>query len=250
MANQLFTTCSRQQNLEVLEVSRKKKRLNWLNQAFLPSWNPKFRPMPDGPHPELPGGWSPKASRSAPATQWRSPGTWSSPGRSKRCDGSNEKMEVELWWFVSNSQQWKKLPQGRCWDMCFYLFWTSNMCKSCWFSWKHNWKKNDVRRFSLNKSGSGHRTFGKHMDWSKVIWDTPHFQKFDSMERILHTKRLGKHGFYWFLIGQVEFLGHQPPKLWCTAQLTPYPIILIPPPLVKSPIACPLRHHFALRGQS
>ena len=179
----------------------------------------------------------------------------------RREQRKNGGAKTTLWWFshgwimvicfqFGSSQHWKKLPQGRCWDMCFYLFWTSNMCKSCWFSWKHNWKKNDFHRFSLNKSGSGHRTFGKHMDWSKVIWDTPHFQKFDSMERILHTKPLGKHGFYWFLIGQVEFLGHQPPKLWCTAQLTPYPIILISPLIVKSPIACPLRHHFAWLGQS
>jgi hypothetical protein len=83
--------------------------------AKLESQVQAHRPIPDGPHPELPGGWSPKASRSAPATRWRSPGTWSSPGRSKRCDGSNEKMEepkqrsddlamVELWWFVSSSE--------------------------------------------------------------------------------------------------------------------------------------------------
>lgn len=57
----------------------KKNRLNWLTQAFLPQVGiPSF--AHPRPHPSLPGGWSPTASRSAPAARWRSPGTWSSPG--------------------------------------------------------------------------------------------------------------------------------------------------------------------------
>ena len=68
MANQLFTNCSRQQNLKVFEVSRKKTTKPSLF-AKLESQVQAHRPIPDGPHPELPGGWSPKASRSAPATR-------------------------------------------------------------------------------------------------------------------------------------------------------------------------------------
>lgn len=155
---------------------------------------------------------------------------------------------VELWWFVSSFRSTERnYRQGRCWKMCFYLFWTSNICAKYLlifmetslkkkdsfinFHWRNRGldiehTSNIWKTCGLEQSDLGHATFSK--SW---------FYGTDSAHQ-----SLGKAGLIWFLIGQVEFLGHQPPKLWCTAQLTPYPIILISPPLVPNslPSAAPL----------